>query len=127
MKTNNIRVASWKYKIQDTISGKYVSCKSDILIRHNNFHLNISTICFQNNIGTEYDTFDEVADAYNYIKNHKNELQIIDGNIEDIDNLKIVKVKKLQPLQHKIIKMDIFQQMFYQDWIESMTDFFNEL
>lgn len=127
MKINNIKVASWKYQIQDTISGKYVSCKSDILIGQNNFQLNISTICFQNNIGTEYDNFNEVADAYNYIKNHKNELQIIDGDIKNIDNLKIVKVKKLQPLQHKIIKMDIFQPMFYQDWIESMTDFFNEL
>ena len=126
MKTNNIKVVSWKYQIQDMISKKYVSSKLDTTIGNNSFNQKISSICFQNDIGDEYNTFDEAADIYNYIKAHKNEIQIIDGEFNNIDNLQIVKVKTLQPVKHRIIKMDMFQQMLYQDWIESMMNFFKE-
>ena len=127
MKVDNIKITSWKYQIQDMISKKYVSSKLDLTVGQNSFNQKISSICFQNDIGDEYNNFDEVSDIYNYIKAHQNEIQIIDGDIENINNLQIVKVKKLQPVQHKIIKINMFQQMLYQDWIESMTDFFNEL
>lgn len=127
MKVDNIKITSWKYQIQDMISKKYVSSKLDLTVGQNSFNQKISSICFQKDIGDEYNNFDEVSDIYNYIKAHQNEIQIIDGDIENINNLQIVKVKKLQPVQHKLIKINMFQQMLYQDWIESMTDFFNEL
>lgn len=127
MKVDNIKITSWKYQIQDMISKKYVSSKLDLTVGQNSFNQKISSICFQKDIGDEYNNFDEVSDIYNYIKAHQNEIQIIDGDIENINNLQIVKVKKLQPVQHKLIKINMFQQMLYQDWIESITDFFNEL